>query len=206
MTLLAMENRIDAAQPPCPVVRKSFIAKSRRASLVIRRETPFSLSSVVVTAMAVVLILAGIWLPAETAFYVQSAGGVALIFPVGQFVFAIAARDAVEHENRAVEDIALFDNGILNPARYRKRHPERVRAYEAFADELDISINPTTRRLPKNAHLYEAASLVLSGRVAAEDTHLITTVLARGITDREEIAAVVLAMKNHGNALAQGSL
>lgn len=125
------------------------------------------------------------------------------------FAIVVAYQISTVHGLRvsaiADEGKELMNQGIADPAKHLRSNPELVKAHEALAQELGVSLSSTTTCPKELRPLYEAAMLVLSGRVAPNDSHMIITAVRMGIIGKEEIVSTVKEMKEHG-ALAAGLL
>lgn len=139
------------------------------------------------------------------AHLLQIMGALVLIFALFKGVFELGDDNMVSREVRASDDVKLINQGVPNPSRHRKQNPELVAAYESLAIELGASPESLAHRTEESSQ-YDAALLVLSGRVALEDSHLIVSAVRKGCTDSEEIVSMVNEMKAHGYALAEGAL
>jgi hypothetical protein len=185
---------------------KSPVAPLRRLTLLVHGKVGLSAWCYGGLAIGAVLLISGRFLPTEFFDITQYLGVFIFIGSLGRSLFELGSNEMRSREVHAAEDVALIGKGVANPSRHRKQNPELVTAYEDLADELGISLDPLARRSEEQAHLYEAALLVLSGRVAPEDTHLLVTAINRGATDTEEITLIVNEMKANGYALAEGAL
>jgi hypothetical protein len=188
------------------VTRRSPVAPLRRLALLVHGKIGLSARCYGGLAVGAVLLVSGRFLPAEFFDITQYLGAFIFILSAGKAVFELGSNEMLSREFHAAEDIALMSEGISNPSRHRKRNPELVAAYESITEELGISLDPLAPRPDEQAHLYEAALLVLSGRVAIDDTPLLVNAVNRGATDADEIVSIVNEMKANGYTLAAGAL
>ena len=162
-----------------------------------------SLSTPVLAVLALVMMFSVPVFPKDIGLIVAIAALMAFIVSLAQILVESMRATGFGKDQWSDHYLRLMNSGIRNPKRYRRRNHELVKAYDDFLESYDVG---HSRRDKSSEHVYEAALLILAGKVAVADSHLVHLAIQRGITDPMEMLEMVNLMKSHRTAIADGAL
>jgi hypothetical protein len=179
---------------------------ARRIALTVERRMPAPLWMSFAGLLGAVLVVASMFLPLIEKWLMMSLGLFMIAALVFTMVGCLSNEKALRHSTQAAHGLQLMEHGINNPQRHLKQRPDLVEAHVVVARELGVRLRHTSEYDADDRLFYDASLLVLSGRVAPKDSHLLVAAVKRGFLDADDILAEVAMMKSHGYALAEGAL